>query len=61
MKSWILIDGSGAESAVQPSNFHSTDEGALIFELEPGVVIMTKSKNEWRAVKPVTPPVEEEV
>jgi len=61
MKSWILVDGSGAESVVMPSNFHSTDDGAIVFETEPGVAIVTKPEGQWRAVKPVNPPVEEEV
>lgn len=60
MKSWILIDGSGAESVVQPSNFHSTDNGTLVFEIE-GVEILTKTEKEWRGLKHVNPPVEEEV
>lgn len=61
MKSWILVDGSGAEMAVIPSNFHSLDNGTIVFEVEPGEAIITKTKDQWRAVKPANPPVEGEV
>ena len=60
MKSWILIDGSGAESVVMPSNFHSTDNGSIVFEVD-GVEVLVIPENLWCAVKPVNSPVEEEV
>jgi hypothetical protein len=61
MKSYILVDGGGTEIVVIPSNFHSTDDGGIVFEVEPGVAILSKGPSQWRAIKPVHSPEPEEV